>query len=72
MLGLGLYRFAAPRQAYQLFGLPLAASSSPSPFIYVSAGRDIAIGITYALLGLQGNRQGLKAFIIGTAVRRLS
>lgn len=71
LLGLGLCRLLAPRAAYRLFGLPLSSNSPPSPFLYASAGRELALGLTYALLGLQGNREGLKALMIGTVVSRL-
>lgn len=69
MLGLGAFRVFVPQSAYKAFGLPLSSASSPSPFLYANAGRDLALGLTYILLGLQRNQQGLKALIIGTAVR---
>ncbi|KAL2834012.1 hypothetical protein BJY01DRAFT_253250 [Aspergillus pseudoustus] len=68
MLGLGIYRILAPRQAYGLFGLPLVASSNPSPFIYSCSGRDLMLGIAYFLLGAQRNYEGLRALVVATAV----
>lgn len=68
LLGLGLLRLFAPKQAYPLFGLPLRLSTSPSPFIFANAGRDIALGVTYILLGLQGNFEGVRAVLVGTCV----
>lgn len=68
LLGLGFCRIFTPRAAYRLFGLPLSPKSPPSPFLYASAGRELALGLTYALLGLQGNREGLKALMVGTMV----
>lgn len=70
MLGLGFWRFIAPEYAYALYGLPLPLEpdASPSPFIYAAGGRELALGLTYILLGMQRNRAGLKALIMGTVV----
>ncbi|KAJ5369787.1 uncharacterized protein N7496_005879 [Penicillium cataractarum] len=68
LLGLGLVRLFAPKQAYRLFGLPLRPSRSPSPFIFANAGRDIALGVAFILLGLQRNFEGVRAVLVGTLI----
>jgi hypothetical protein len=68
LLGLGILRLVAPQPAYKLFGLPLAPTEQPSPFIYSIAGRDLALGVAYILLGLKGDRTGVWGLVVGTVV----
>lgn len=68
LLGLGLLRLLAPKQAYTLFGLPLPASGSPSPFIFANAGRDIALSVAFLVLGVRGDGVGVRGLVVGTAV----
>jgi hypothetical protein len=69
LLGLGLLRLLAPKPAYTLFGLPLPASGSPSPFIFANAGRDIALGLSALVLGGRGDGVGVRTLVCGTVVR---
>lgn len=83
-LGLGGLHFIAPITTYNLFGLPtprfpfetadspksiLEPKYSPSPFVYANGGREISLGITFFLLGRQGNRDAIKAFMMAISVR---
>ncbi|KAJ5880288.1 uncharacterized protein N7473_011341 [Penicillium subrubescens] len=68
LLGLGLLRLLAPKPAYTLFGLPLPASGSPSPFIFANAGRDIALGLSALVLGGKGDGVGVRTLVCGTVV----
>jgi hypothetical protein len=82
-LGLGGLHFLAPITTYNMFGLPvprylpesavglkpmMEPKCSPSPFVYANGGREISLGITFFLLGRQGNRDAIKAFMMALAV----
>jgi hypothetical protein len=68
LLGLGIFRLLTPKPAYTLFGLPLPTSDSPSPFILANAGRDLALGLAFLVLGIRGNGKGVRVLVGGTVV----
>ncbi|KAJ9224987.1 hypothetical protein DTO271D3_3689 [Paecilomyces variotii] len=81
-LGLSTIPLFNPRKAYDLFGLPLyyppvtktsspsgvGVESAPSTFLYVTAARDVMVGVAHFILGFQHNREGIKALMFATSV----
>ncbi|RWQ91176.1 hypothetical protein C8Q69DRAFT_511195 [Paecilomyces variotii] len=75
-LGLSTIPLFNPRKAYDLFGLPLyyppvtktpspsgvGVESAPSTFLYVTAARDVMVGVAHFILGFQHNREVFESF----------
>lgn len=73
----GLLSFFAPQQAVDVFGVPFDPSSSsfsptlsPSAtiaFLTAKSARDLTLGITYFVLGYQGNSGAVRVLIFAHA-----
>jgi hypothetical protein len=51
MVVAGLNSFRAPAEAAKVYGLPYPAKSTPNPWQYVFAGRNIYAGVVFIVLG---------------------